>query len=36
LKLIEAVIRQVNMDEVKTAVQKLGVEEIGVEEIMVS
>jgi len=36
LKLIEAVIRPVNMDEVKTAVQKLGVEEISFEEIMVS
>jgi len=36
MKLIEAVIRPGNMDEVKTAVQKLGVEEIGVEEIMVS
>jgi len=36
MKLIEAVIRPVNMDEVKTAVQQLGVEEIGIEEIMVS
>jgi len=36
LKLIEAVIKPGNMDEVKTALQQLGVEEIGVEEIMVS
>ena len=36
MKLIEAVIKPVNMDEVKTALQQLGVEEIGVEEIMVS
>jgi nitrogen regulatory protein PII len=33
---MEAVIKPVNMDEVKTALQQLGVEEIGVEEIMVS
>jgi nitrogen regulatory protein PII len=36
MKLIEAVIKPVNMDEVKTALQQLGLEEIGVEEIMVS
>ncbi len=36
MKLIEAVIKPVNMDEVNTAVQQLGVEEIGFEEIMVS
>jgi|SRR5208337_2999900 len=36
MKLIEAVIRPDNMDEVKTALEQLGVEEIGVEEIMVS
>jgi nitrogen regulatory protein PII len=36
MKLIEAVIKPVNMDEVKTALQKLGVEEISFEEIMVS
>jgi nitrogen regulatory protein PII len=36
MKLIEAVIKPDNMDDVKTAVQQLGVEEIGFEEIMVS
>jgi nitrogen regulatory protein PII len=36
VKLIEAVIRPDNIDEVKTALEQLGVEEIGVEEIMVS
>ena len=36
MKLIEAVIKPDNMDEVNAAVQQLGVEEIGFEEIMVS
>jgi len=36
MKLVEAVIRAVSMDEVKTALQKIGIGEIGVEEIFVS
>lgn len=36
MKLIEAVIKPLKMDEVKDALQQLGVEEIGIEEIMVS
>lgn len=36
MKLIEAVIKPVKMDEVRTALQQLGVEDIGVEEIMIS
>jgi len=36
MKLIEAVIKAVNLDEMETALQKLGVEEINFEEIMVS
>ena len=36
MKLIEAVIRPLNLEEVETALKEMGVEEIGVEEIMVS
>ena len=36
MKLIEAVIRPLNLEEVETALKDMGVEEIGVEEIMVS
>ncbi len=36
MKLIEAIIRAFSMDEVKTALQKIGIGEIGVEEIFVS
>ena len=35
MKLIEAVIRPLNLEEVETALKQMGVEEIGVEEIMV-
>lgn len=36
MKLIEAMIRPFNLEEVKTALQEMGIDEIGVEEIMVS
>jgi len=36
MKLIEAVIKPLNLEEVETALKEMGVEEIGVEEIMVS
>jgi nitrogen regulatory protein P-II 1 len=36
MKLIEAVIRPLNLEEVETALKDMGVEEIGAEEIMVS
>ena len=36
MKLIEAVIGPINLDEVKTALQDMGIDDIGVEEIMVS
>ena len=36
MKLIEAVIRPLNLEDVETALKEMGVEEIGVEEIMVS
>ncbi len=36
MKLIEAVIRPLNLEEVETALKEMGVEEIGVEEILVS
>ena len=36
MKLIEAVIRPLNLEQVETALKEMGIEEIGVEEIMVS
>ena len=36
MKLIEAVIRPSNLEEVETALQEIGIEEIGVEEIRVT
>lgn len=36
MKLIEAMIRPLKLEGVKTALQELGIDEIGVEEIMVS
>ena len=36
MKLIEAVIRPLNLEEVETALKEMEVEEIGVEEILVN
>ena len=36
MKLIEAMIRLLNLEEVEIALQDMGIEEIGIEEIMVS
>ena len=36
MKLIEAMIRPLNLEEVEIALQDMGIEEIGIEEIMVS
>ena len=36
MKLIEAMIRPLNLEEVKTTLQEMGIDEIGVEEIMVT
>lgn len=36
MKLIEAIVSVVTIDEVKAALQKIGIEEMGMEEIMVS